>query len=174
MKWVIISEKYLSYLRTFEKRIPRSDYGKDHFKPFFGILFEIKECCYVTQVSSAKERHNKMKQNLDFYKLYDNKSNKLLAVINLNYMFPVPKSEIVNLEYSRIQDYRDFESDYQRSQYIHFLKKELCLINKLELNEAAGRLYELKYSYPENVVSKRCLDYKRLEELADKYCLQCD
>lgn len=169
MRWIIISEEYLSYLRSAEERIPQSDYGKNHIKPFFGVLFETEDCYYVTQVSSAKERHNKMKQNLDFYKLYDKRSNKLLAVVNLNYMFPVPKSETVDLEYARIQNYRDFESDRQRSQYIHFLKIELCLINKLKLDEAAKKLYALKYEYPDNVVSKRCLDYRALEELARKY-----
>ncbi len=169
MKWITISEKYLSYLRTVESRIPQSDYGKKRFKPFFGVLFETEDCCYVTQVSSAKERHNKMKQNLDFYKLYDEKSNKLLAVVNLNYMFPVPKNEVMDLKYSQIHHCRDFDSDRQKSQYIHFLKIEMRLINKLGLDEAAKKLYELRYTYPENAISKRCLDYKALEILAREY-----
>lgn len=97
------------------------------------------------------------------------KNNKLLAVVNLNYMFPVPKAEAIDLEYTQIHNYRDFESDRQKSQYIHFLKIELRLINKLELDKAAQKLYKLKYSYPDNIISKRCLDFKRLEALAQKY-----
>lgn len=106
MKWITISEQYLNYLREKEKRIPHSNYGKNHFKPFFGVLFEIGDFVYVTQVSSAKERHKKMKQNLDFYKLYQGKDDKLLAVVNLNYMFPVPKELIENLDYGKMDEYR--------------------------------------------------------------------
>lgn len=27
MKWIILNEQYLDFLRAFEKRIPRTDYG---------------------------------------------------------------------------------------------------------------------------------------------------
>lgn len=141
MKWIYITEEYLSYLREKESRIPQSDYGKKKFKPFFGVLFEKNGLYYVTKVSSAKQRHNTMKQNLDFYKLYDEKTNKLLAVINLNYMFPVPKSETSDLNYSEMGKYREFDSDRQKSQYINFLKVEMKLINKLNIGMAAQKLY---------------------------------
>ena len=136
MKWITISEQYLNYLREKEKRIPHSNYGKNHFKPFFGVLFEIGDFVYVTQVSSAKERHKKMKQNLDFYKLYQGKDDKLLAVVNLNYMFPVPKELIENLDYGKMDEYREFISDEEKSQYIAFLKKEMKLINELDIGDA--------------------------------------
>lgn len=100
MRWIMISEKYLSYLRNKESRIPYSNYGKDAYKPFFGVLFETEKFYYVTQVSSPKQRHFHMKQNLDFYKLCDSESNQVLAVVNLNYMFPVLKSEIEDLKYN--------------------------------------------------------------------------
>lgn len=173
MKWLIISEQYLAYLRTYEQRIPLSDYGKDRFKPFFGILFETDALYYVTQISSAKERHKSMKQNLDFLKLYDDKTNKLLAVVNLNYMFPVPKSEAIYLDYNKIQEHRDFHSEKQKSQYISFLKLELKLINQLSLSDAAQKLYQLKESYPEHFISKRCLDFKQLDDLAENYINTC-
>lgn len=169
MKWIVISEEYLSYLRAEEERIPKSDYGKYKFKPFFGVLFETDEFYYVTQVSSAKERHKKMKQNLDFFKLYDEKTNKLLAVVNLNYMFPVPKVEAVDLDYRRIEEYREFETERQKSQYVHFLKIELKLINKLDIGTAAKKLYTLKNTYPDNIVAKRCIDFKSMEKLAGMF-----
>ena len=51
MKWINVNEKYLNYLRAFEGRIPRTDYGSDKYKPFFGILFETEDFYYITQVS---------------------------------------------------------------------------------------------------------------------------
>ncbi|MBD5463548.1 MAG: hypothetical protein HDR24_10940 [Lachnospiraceae bacterium] len=99
MKWINVNEQYLDYLRKVEKRIPRTDYGEDRYKPFFGILFEKDGLYYITQVSHAQPRHNKLKQQKDFYKVYDPKSpTRLIAVINLNYMFPIPKSEVFPFE----------------------------------------------------------------------------
>ena len=40
MKWIHVNENYLDYLRNVEKRIPKTDYGTDKYKPFFGVLFE--------------------------------------------------------------------------------------------------------------------------------------
>ena len=61
-----VNEKYLDYLRAFEGRIPRTDYGPDRYKPFFGILFEDEKFYYITQVSHAQDRHKRMKNQPDF------------------------------------------------------------------------------------------------------------
>ena len=169
MKWVVISEEYLSHLRSVEPHIPNSEYGKYKFKPFFGVLFERNGLYYVTQVSSVKDRHRKMKQSMDFLKIHEKKTNKLIAVINLNYMFPVPKSEFKYLEYNEIDAYREFSSEKEKSQYIHFLKKEIKLINELNAEIAAKKLYDLKNRYPENVIAERCIEFKELEKSAREY-----
>lgn len=49
MEWLVIDEKYLDYLRQEDSRIPKSNYGKDKYKPFFGTLFETEEFYYVTR-----------------------------------------------------------------------------------------------------------------------------
>ena len=67
MKWINVNEKYLDYLRAFEGRIPRTDYGSDKYKPFFGILIETEDFYYITQVSHAQPRHQKMKKQPDFF-----------------------------------------------------------------------------------------------------------
>lgn len=93
-KWKIINKDYLDYLReNYESRIPRTDYGNDKLKPFFGELMRVGDLAYVTQVSSAKPRHNKIKANIDFQKIIHN--DVLIAVVNLNYMFPYDKPEHV-------------------------------------------------------------------------------
>lgn len=71
MKWYTIEDKFLRWLRQHEKRIPNNYYGPNKFKPFLGVLFEIDDIAYVSQVSHPKERHNKLKENLDFIKLYE-------------------------------------------------------------------------------------------------------
>ena len=85
MDWLVVTEDYLKHLRKKDKRIPFSEYGEKKYKPFFGILFETNDFYYVTQISHAKNRHELMKENVDFHKIYHPKNNKLLAVVNQKY-----------------------------------------------------------------------------------------
>jgi protein AbiQ len=170
MQWINVNEKYLDYLRTFEKRIPLTDYGSDKYKPFFGILFESKNFYYITQVSHAQDRHKKMKNQLDFYKIYDPQQlHRLIAVVNLNYMFPIPKNEVTPFMKKDIDTYRTFKSEEEKSKYIDLLDTELKMINTMNLSKAAKELYEKKYSLPDSKIAKRCLDYKMLEEFAEMW-----
>ena len=65
MRWINVDDKYLDYLRDIEKRIPKTNYGLDKYKPFFGVLFEKDNLYYVTQVSHTQTRHYKIKQQKD-------------------------------------------------------------------------------------------------------------
>ena len=165
--WKTIDEDYLNYLRKIEKRIPFTNYGSDKMKPFFGALFETNDLIYVTQVSSPKERHKNLKQSLDFYKYYF--KNRLVGVVNLNYMFPVPKKYISNLIYSQIDKFKTFNTEQDKANYIRFLKLQLQEIKKLDLESNAQKLYDLKASKPYHKISQRCFDFKLLESYALSY-----
>jgi protein AbiQ len=168
MNWIILNEEYLDYLRGVEDRIPLTDYGDDKYKPFFGSLFETKDFVYVTQVSSVKKRHYTMTENIDFYKIYDPKNEKrILSVINLNYMFPVPKFETKKIEnYKVIDEVRTFTDDVARSKYIKLLKVELLEINKKNLSENAEKIYINQIHKADSKLAARCFDYKLLEKMA--------
>lgn len=168
MEWKIINEKYMDYIRNnYEKRIPETNYGSDKLKPFFGELFKQNGLVYVTQVTSAKPRHNKLKENIDFYKIY--KNNKLVSCVNLNYMFPVPENELYDMKYKNIDDYVKFPSEELKSKYIKLLKYELSVINTMNLEKAAIELYKRKYDKPQDFVSLRCFDFKELECAATEW-----
>ena len=169
MKWVIINDSYLDYLRkNGDTRIPYSNYGTDKYKPFFGELFTIGDYSYVTQVTSYKERLERIKEDKDFYKIY--RQNKLVAAVNLNYMFPILTSKLKYLDnYNDISQYRTFKSGNEKSKYISFLKYELSEINKKPLTISAKFLYNVKYDKPNNKISKRCLDFKKLETICSQY-----
>ena len=170
MKWINVDENYLDYLRTVENRIPRTDYGSDKYKPFFGVLFETDNLYYITQVSHPQKRHQKMTQQKDFYKLYyPNNPTRLIAFVNLNNMFPIPKESNYNFEKKEIDAYRTFKSEKEKSKYIHLLDTELKVINTLNLDEKALFVYNLKYEKPDDKVSKRCIDFKNMEKLAKLY-----
>ena len=172
--WVVIDEKYLDFLRKTEKRIPFSDYGTDKYKPFFGVLFEIGDLVYVTQISHAQPRHTKMRNAPDFIKIFIPDRNpmnpdRLVAVVNLNYMFPIHKSLVEKLEYKNIEKHRTFMSPQEKSQYIDLLTKELEQINKLNIDTKAKKLYEKKKRFPNDAAAQRCVDFCSLEPLAEAY-----
>lgn len=167
LSWCDIDSDYLIYLRGHDERIPFKDYGTNKFKPFFNPLFEVEDMVYVSQVTSIKQRHQYMKNNEDFFKIYDKK--ELLCVVNLNYMFPVPKEFIIQVNYEDIDNFRTFNSDKQKENYISILDKEIRGINKILLNQKAQDLYSKKYTYPDSAVAKRCLDFKALEQIGSQY-----
>ena len=165
--WKIIDDNYLNYLRRIEGRIPLTNYGSDKMKPFFGSLFEVDNLIYVTQVSSPKPRHATMKNSIDFHKYYF--KNRLVGVVNLNYMFPVPKPYINDLIYSQIDKYKTFPSEKAKYDYIRFLKLQLAEIQQLNIEKDALKLYNMKYDKPNSPLSKRCFDFKQLEEYAKQF-----
>ena len=167
MKWYFINDDYLNYLKRFESRIPNTNYGSDKLKPFFGSLFEVDNLIYVTQVSHPKERHKLLKNSKDFIKIYNN--DNLMAVVNLNYMFPVLKEELIHITYKDIDKFRNFSDNREKSKYINLLKKELKEIKNNNIDLKAKSLYIFKYKFPENEISKRCCDFKELEQLAKLY-----
>lgn len=169
MEWLVIDEKYLNYLRNKESRIPKSDYGNDKYKPFFGILFETDNFYYVTQVSHPKQKHFKMKANEDFKKIFDPKSNRLIAVVNLNYMFPIPKAMYNKLQYKELDKHRTFKNEIEKSKYISLMKIELKVINTMGLDKVAIKVYNNKYDKPDSNLAKRCIDFKDMEKLALQY-----
>ena len=167
MDWYTIEDEFLNYLRGVESRIPYNNYGDDKFKPFFGALFEVGDLIYVSQVSHAKPRHNNMKNSKDFVKLY--KENRLIAVVNLNYMFPVHKSKLIKVEYKDIDKFRTFKDIKERSNYINLLNIEKQEIINNGVNNKAKKLYDFKYKYPNNKISLRCFDFKNLESKCYDY-----
>ena len=173
MKWCTISVEYLEFIRGIEPLIPFDNYSKIRedgsekklLKPFFHTLYEKDNFVYVGQVNHYQPRHNSLQEDLDFKKIYDlTESNRALCVVNLNYMFPVPKTEIVNINYSEVEQLRDFDTEREKTNYILLLKKELRSINSRNLAEDAKNLYNLKIEKPEHRVSKRTFDFNALEQ----------
>lgn len=168
LNWITIDEMYLDHLRNnVDKRIPEVNYGVDHYKPFFGVLFVSDQFAYVTQVSHPQPRHTTMKSGQDFVKVFDGK--KLLCVVNLNYMFPVPNSSINYLNYGDIHSYRTFNSEKEKNDYIALLKKEMTIMQTMGIESKAKNLYKLWHDHPEAPVAQRCLNFSALENECSSY-----
>jgi protein AbiQ len=155
----------LDYLREKEPRIPNKNYGGNKFKPFFKPLFISNGLIYVSQVSHPQSKHDKMLERSTFVKLTTN--GRLIGVVNLNYMFPVPLSEIKNIDFSNIDKYRTFKNKQEKSKYFDLLKLELREINKKNVDQKAVTLYNLVIK--DASLSRICLPFETLEQLGKQY-----
>ena len=167
MIWCTINKDYISFLKNYDSRIPNIDYGNNGYKPFFSPLFEKDGLVYVTQISSKKPRHLKIKESIDFVKIFDKTNKKLISVINLNYMFPVPKSEIIEVKYKNIDNFRTFSSLDEKNKYINLLKYEMKVINNKNIQAQALKVYNSVNT--DSFLKNRSLSFLLLEEKAIEY-----
>lgn len=168
LRWYVVSKEYVDFLQKHDKRVENIDY-KVKLKPYIGIIIKTNDFNYYVPISSVKEKHYKMKEDMDFIKIIQN--NKILGVLNLNNMIPVLDEEISILKYKDIAQYRNLNSEKDKKLYISFLSSELKLINRKEekIRKLALKLYEEKQNNPNSKISQRCCDFKLLEKMCILY-----
>lgn len=162
LHYIYINQDYLNYIREEASWLAYSNYD-GRYKPFIGILFQNDECCFVAPVSSYKDKYDKILDSPSFVGVYDHEYNKMISSVNLSRMFPVPVSEIVEVKYKNIEEYREFKDEFEKGQFIKFLKKQLKEINKLNIPKRAADIYNLKLSGERSLNTGRCVDFKGLE-----------
>lgn len=170
MNWYIVDKGYVSYLSKFDYKVGNVEYG-EKLKLHIGVLIEIGNNKYYVPVSSPKEKHNQMKNSLDFHKLVDSDDGTLYAVININNMIPVPDKYITQLKYNEIQNYRFFSNQKEKTDYIYLLQKEKLIIDSLSdiLCRKAQKLFYKVSKSPNSLLAKRCCNFTLLQEKSIEY-----
>lgn len=170
MNWYVVDKAYINYLSKFDPRIGYVDYG-GRLKLHIGILFTIENFHYYVPISSAKQKHQKMSNSLDFHKLQDKTTGFTYAVLNINNMIPVPDSCIFQVKYNTIERFRIFNSEKERTNYIYLLQKEKSIIDSLEtiLQNKAQKLYCKYILNPHSSLAARCCNFSLLEEKCNSY-----
>ena len=168
LRWYIVKKDYVSYLQKDDNKVANIDY-KVKLKPYIGIIVNINNFNYYVPISSVKEKHYSIKEDMDFIKI--SQKNKILGVLNLNNMIPILDEEICILKYKDIEKYRNFNSEREKKLYISLLNFELKLINKKieKIRKSALKLYKEKQNNPNSLISKRCCDFKLLERMCILY-----
>lgn len=161
LKIVRVSSNYCDYLRKFDNKVAYNKYEKE-LRPFIGILFKIDECEYFAPLSSPKEKHKKMKNTVDFFKI----KNGELGAVNFNNMIPVNKNNYFLVELNK-ETLTISEFKYQK-----LLREQLEWLNAnyYQVKNKSFKLYNLYNSgkLPENIM-KRCCDFKLLEQKCNQY-----
>ena len=143
MNWYIVDKKYINYLTQFDSHVGYVEYG-ERLKLHVGTLLTIGNFHYYVPISSAKPKHQKMSNSLDFHKLQDESTRYLYAVLNINNMIPVPDNCLTQLKYNQIDCFRSFKSDKEKTDYIYLLQREKFLIDNIQntLQNKAMKLYQ--------------------------------
>lgn len=168
LRWYIVKKDYVNYLQKYDNKVANIDY-KVKLKPYIGIIVNINNFNYYVPVSSVKEKHYSIKEDIDFIKI--SQKNKILGVLNLNNMIPILDEYITILKYKDIEKYRYFNSEKEKKLYISLLNFELKLINKKieKIRKSALKVYKEKQNNPNSVISKRCCNFKLLEKMCVLY-----
>ena len=170
--WIKIDDDYLTYLReNGDHRVPKNDYGKNKFKPFFR-LFSLDKFVYITSVTSPKEKYKYFKEDLDFTKLKD-KNNNLIGVVHTNFMFPVLEKNIKVLTDSEIFEILGGKGNNNNkyvSRSMERLNNYKSLIREKRVYEKAVKHYlDFEDRQLKDHVKNRSLDFKFLEATLVKY-----
>lgn len=170
MDWYVVDKKYIKYLVSFDSRVGYVEYG-ERLKLHVGILLSIGDFHYYVPISSAKPKHQKMSNSLDFHKLLDEENGYLYAVLNINNMIPVPDCCITQLKYNEVEQFRSFKNEKEKTDYIYLLQKEKALIDQIQdiLQSKAKKLYQKCTDKPESSLASRCCNFKLLEEKCNSY-----
>lgn len=158
IKFYEVSHKYIDYLLPYAPHLFRNKKaGQQHERKYIGVILHINEVEYFVPLSSFKPKHNTMSEDMtDFIKI------KKYAVINLNNMFPVPKSEYTYIDISKEKD----------KAYQALLRSEYRYIKSIQdkIRKNALVVYKHKLQNGNSTgLGKRCNDFKLLEELSKKY-----
>lgn len=135
-------------------------------RPFVGIVVIMDGKKYCIPLTSPKPKHEKMKNDLDFSKMYD-AHNRLIGALNFNNMIPVSEEFIkqININPSKNDSPKD-------KIYKELLNNQLdwCNDNFDNITKKANKLYKFVTQTPEKSrnLTRRCCDFKKLEAVLEK------
>ena len=149
-----VNEEYSKYIYESNNKVMRNFESKTK-RPYVGIVLEINNINYFAPMSSPKEKHKLMKNNIDFIKINDGRD----GIINLNNMIPVPLLCCEKIDIN--------QEIKQNKKYGLILKYQYiwCNANKNYILKKANKLYVLIILNKANMnLKSRCCDFKSLEE----------
>ncbi len=163
----ILDISYVEYLSNVDNRVmSTSPHDHKENRPFVAIVIIMNDKKYCIPLTSPKPKHERMKNDVDFHKLYD-KRQHYIGALNLNNMIPVSEEHLmlINIKPSK-------NDNYQQRRYKELLNNQLdwCNKNISKISKKANKLYRMVTETPEKYsrLVSRCCDFKKLEEALSK------
>lgn len=154
-----VEEEYVKYLKGFDNKVDNHEDDKS-IRPYIGIVLNIDNNKYYAPLTSPKEKHKRMKDNIDFIKI----KNGRYGAINLNNMIPILESELIDI------DINNFEDEPYKEILINqavFIRK-----NSKRIQDSAEKLYRkvvIEQSEDDKKLISRCCDFSLLAEKSKLY-----
>jgi len=170
-----IDMKYVRNLSLVDDHVMSvSPQRQKQSRPFVGIVVMLNGRNYCIPLSSPKSKFEKMKSQLDLFKILDNRhtnSNgapKLLGVLNINNMIPVDKAVIKEVD---LRESPKDDRETQRYKELMQMQIKFCRQNADVILSHARKVYDLVMLTPEKNrnLTRRCLDFAALESVLEKY-----
>ncbi len=161
-----IDMKYIRNLHNADDRVSSvsPQIGKQN-RVYIGIVVMCHNRKYVIPLSHPVEKHKRMRSRADFDKIID-KKGKIIGVINYNLMIPVEESQIQRADLVINRNDSPGERHYK-----NLCRDELhwCRKHQEDIVNKANVLYDLCTSDKAYKGKLRCLDYKKMESICDRY-----
>ena len=162
----LIDMKYVRDLHHADDRVSSvsPQIGKQH-RIYVGIVVFCNKRKYLIPLSHPVEKHKKMKPRADFDKIID-KHGKLIGVLNYNLMIPVEDKQIQRVDLKRMKTDTPADKYYKN---LCIDEMAWCRKNQEVIVNKANVLYALCTEQSDYKGKERCLDFKKMEKICDKY-----
>ncbi len=169
-KFVVISDKYIDYLRRTEPRVMsnKAD-SRVYHRKYLGIIEKLNGFSYFIPLSSPKTKDytkNGKIKNDSLITIYIKDSKRLYGTLRFNNMIPVPESEIENYD---LNDEGDLKYKLIVFNELYFVRQ-----NQDKIERTAKNLYEAKKNQDKQAEGQKpllkiTLDFEQLESLCTNY-----
>ena len=164
--FITLTSNYLKYLGIYENKV-----SLKANRPFIGIVFKVNNKEYFAPLSSPKEKHKRMKTNIDFFKI--DKGN--LGIINFNNMIPVINNDLCRKKLDLKMLSKSLNTEDIK--YFRLLKNQLkyCEKNKNIIFAKAEKIYNIftknleKLSESQKKMYRRVNNFKVLEHASKEF-----
>lgn len=139
--------------------------GKDT-RPFIGIVIICDEKQYCVPLSSPKDKHISMKNDVDFHKVLD-PHGKLIGVLDFNNMIPV-REDVLKKINVKINPHDSKSVKHYKNLMIDQIN--FCQQNQEIIIAKANKLYRIvQKKNASGQLKRRCLNWNKLERVLDRF-----
>ena len=160
----------LKYIRNLAKADDNvfsiSPQAGKSIRPFIGVIVVCDDKQYCVPLSSPKEKHKSMKNDVDFSKIYD-ASGKLIGVLNFNNMIPV-RNDVIDKMDMTIHPHDTPQVKHYKNLLIDQLT--FCQQHQEAIIAKANKLYRLiTQGKPGGMLKRRCCKFMELEKVLARF-----
>lgn len=174
MKLYTVSDKYINYLRIFDKRVyDNKEETRKATRKYLGIVLKINDLNYYIPMSSPKKsdyKNNEIRKSIvPIIRIISNEEIDgipvLKGTLRLSNMIPVPDSELTLYE-PKLEKNKNYKILVEKE--LEFIHKNENMIEKFAKIIYNQKVNNYNVSYIENIVDFKLLEQKCIEYINKK------